>query len=109
MDTLIHTGMIMSLSRHNIRGNLEMRKYFYDIVSDRDGDDCHVCGSSSRVHAFHISHDVPHGGFVVENGVLLCGDCRDKAKSNILTSDYLYSLIGSSHELALAAYTKPKP
>jgi len=109
MNSLIHTGLIMGLSNHNLKGRLEMNKYFDTIVSKRDGDVCRACGSDNKIHAFHISSDLPNGGYVVENGILLCGDCRNKAKDGILTSDYLYSLIDSSKDAALAAYKKPKP
>jgi len=109
MDTLIHTGTIMSLSHQSLKGSLEMRKYFDDIVLKRDGEGCHICRSDNKVHGLHISSDLPFGGYVVENGILLCSDCRKKAKDGVLTSDYLYSLIDSSRDVALTAYKRPKP
>lgn len=109
MYTITTIENTMGLSQQNLKGKMEMRKHFDGIVLKRDGAGCRVCGSDSKVHAYHISSDLPHGGFVVENGILLCLDCRANAKNGDLTIDHLYSLISSSREAALQAYKKPKP
>jgi hypothetical protein len=59
----------------------EMRRKFREAVFERDGYRCVVCGFESsperaehELDAHHISprENMPHGGYVKENGVSLC-------------------------------------
>lgn len=98
-----------------------IRKKFRDAVLERDGSSCRVCrkgkvGSllvSEHLDAHHITdhHKMPRGGYVVENGILLCQGCHVKAEVFNLTGaallgfspDELYKLIGSSYAQAVFA------
>jgi 5-methylcytosine-specific restriction endonuclease McrA len=98
-----------------------IRKKFRDAVFERDGSSCRVCrrgkiGSllaSEQLDAHHITdrHKMPHGGYVVENGISLCQGCHVKAEVFHLTGmalpgfspDELYKLVGSSYAQAVFA------
>lgn len=100
-------------------GKKQVRERFRAAVFARDGNTCAVCGKTAgKLDAHHIidRHDMPHGGYVTENGITLCaGDdednCHWKAEQWHATGravagygpEELFVLIGSSLELALAA------
>lgn len=94
----------------------EIRRVFRDAVFSRDGHRCRVCSTpgsdEAPLDAHHIMdrHDMPHGGYVKENGISLCPDCHIKAEgfhTGKTVPGYepetLYALIGSSLEAAIAA------
>ena len=47
-----------------------------------------------------------NGGYVKENGISLCDCCHIKAEVGVLTSEFLYGLIGSSWIDATIASSK---
>jgi hypothetical protein len=105
------------------------RAAFRDNVLTRDGYKCVVCGepgTNETLDPHHITdrHDIPNGGYVVENGITLCnkpGGCHEKAEAalkdsgglkfgrvdflvaNSLHPGSLYTKIGSSYERAIEA------
>jgi hypothetical protein len=60
---------------------------------------------SGELEANHITdrHDMLHGGYVKENGISLCSECHPKAEYGEFTPNELYTLIGSSYEIAYQA------
>jgi 5-methylcytosine-specific restriction endonuclease McrA len=98
----------------------QIRQKFRDAVFARDGFTCRRCGFAStperaeeELDAHHITdrNEMPHGGYVAENGISLCDDCHAKAEAfhcgepvlpGFLPAD-LYALIGSSGEEARTA------
>ena len=81
----------------------QWRKDFRNGVFSRDNNFCKACGKSVQ-DAHHITdrHEMPNGGYVLSNGISLCGDCHIKAETNQVgysTKD-LYILIKSSYEKA---------
>jgi hypothetical protein len=68
--------------------------------------------------AHHITdrHEMPHGGYVKENGISLCSECHKRAEvwhesgkveyEEGYHPDDLYKLIGSSYEEAFVASQK---
>ena len=98
----------MSAEKRRIREN------FKHAVFTRDKFCCRKCGEDEKVlDAHHITdrNEIPNGGYVVENGISLCGKCHYHAenyhvsKGMAWTEGYhpndLYALIGSSKEIAL--------
>jgi 5-methylcytosine-specific restriction endonuclease McrA len=90
----------------------QVRAAFREAVFLRDNHRCVVCGRPA-VDPHHVSDRtlMPHGGYVVENGVSLCGPCHELAERYHATGaahpgyspDELYERIGSSYEQAFAA------
>lgn len=103
----------------------QIRRDFRNMVFARDHYTCRVCGvigldrqqvyasqyiPDNLLDAHHITNkdDIPHGGYVLENGIALCQICHKKAGEHHATGtgdpqyspDALYALIGSSYELA---------
>ena len=104
-------------------GKKEIRNKFKNDVLARDNFKCKVCGGEDvNLDAHHIidRHDMPNGGYVVQNGITLCdkpNGCHMKAEMyHKYTKIYikkhcgkeydgyspedLYKLINSSYELA---------
>lgn len=97
-----------------------IRQKFRAAVFARDGYACRGCGFASsperaeeELDAHHITdrNEMPHGGYVPENGISLCDDCHEQAEAyhrgdevppGFLPAD-LYALIGSNEEDARAA------
>lgn len=94
----------------------DQRNIFRSNVLKRDNYKCRVCGDKdSKLDAHHIvdRHEMPNGGYVIENGITLCdkeNGCHMKAEffhisdnkewiPNFHPND-LYKLIGSSYEEA---------
>jgi hypothetical protein len=96
-----------------------LREAFRVAVFARDGQRCAMCGRSDRkLDAHHIMdrHDMPHGGYIAENGITLCAgededNCHWKAEQWHATGvafpgyapEDLFERIGSSLEAALEA------
>ena len=100
-----------------------IRQAFRDACFQRDGYRCVTCGFQStkeraedELDAHHITNrnEMPHGGYVAENGISLCkrvGGCHEEAEACLqgelqderFTSSALYALIGSSPEQAVDA------
>ena len=92
----------------------EIREDFRKSVFKRDGNKCRVCGNAkAKLDAHHITdrHEMPEGGYVLENGITLCDTdkgCHFKAEQYHMCKevekgympDDLYKLINSSYELA---------
>jgi HNH endonuclease len=87
------------------------RKEFNASVFHRDNNKCRICGKDG-VDAHHITdrHDLPNGGYVASNGILLCETCHIKAGEHHITNgkswpkgfhpNDLYDLICSSYNKA---------
>lgn len=112
----------------------EVRRRFREGVFTRDKYRCVVCGfqsseldAESELDAHHITprEDMPHGGYVKENGVTLCDPskrgspasegCHFKAEEVLrgvqglppsFTPEHLYNAIGSTHGRAVKAAEK---
>lgn len=91
-----------------------VRKDFRDAVFKRDAYSCKVCGYKppkgavveDHLDAHHITdrHDMPHGGYVLANGVSLCKvgrNCHLKAEQREIGPETLYQMIHSSFEEAV--------
>lgn len=102
-----------------MKNKKEIRNAFKTRVFERDKHQCKVCGQKTLpLDAHHITdrNEMPHGGYVLENGISLCHDCHWKAeewhRSEHQTwaigfhPDDLYRLIGSSKALAIAQSEK---
>ncbi len=108
-------------------GKKEIRKRFRSAVFQRDGYRCVMCAHQStpdkaveELDSHHVTdrHDMPHGGYVAENGISLCKggaeSCHFKAEMWLNGSGEpegfspadLYDKIGSSREEAEAASQK---
>lgn len=82
------------------------------LVFERDDHKCRVCKDGPFKYPFdahHITdrHDMPGGGYVLENGITLCWECHFKAETFRkdplpgYSPEELYAAIGSSKELAV--------
>ncbi len=97
-----------------------IRAAFRAAVFWRDGYRCRCCGFQSsperaeeELDAHHITDrtEMPHGGYVPENGISLCALCHEKAECHHQGEPVpvgygpgdLYGLIGSSFALAVCA------
>ena len=91
-----------------------IREQFRTSVFKRDKNRCRVCSNSTGpLDAHHITdrNEMPHGGYVKENGIALCPECHEKAEVYHSTGkalpgwspDDLYRLISSSHAMATRA------
>ena len=94
----------------------KLREAFRLKVLKRDSNTCKVCGRKDvKLDAHHITdrHEMPNGGYVIENGITLCdtaGSCHLKAEQFHISDnkrsepgfhpDDLYNLINSSYEIA---------
>ncbi len=99
----------------------EIRAAFRAAVFKRDRHRCRSCGlvhGDENLDAHHITDrkEMPHGGYVPENGIAVCGTCHVKAeqfhRTGVAADGFapadLYVLIGSSYEKAYAASLKLK-
>lgn len=96
------------LRRKNI-----VRQNFREAVFNRDGHKCVFCDITEDLDAHHITdrHNLPNGGYVLENGISLCPEHHKDAEMFHRTSGRsyvvglhphkLYDLISSSYELAV--------
>lgn len=94
----------------------DIRRQFRDAVFERDHYTCLVCGKEwtpadadpnlHRINAHHITDrsEMPHGGYVPENGVTVCeGECHRRVEryhetgevEPHLSPDALYQAIGT--------------
>jgi 5-methylcytosine-specific restriction endonuclease McrA len=86
-----------------------IREKFRRAVFTRDGNRCRVCSKDHcKLDAHHITSRklMANGGYVKENGISLCDCCHIKAEVGVLTSEFLYGLIGSSWIDATIASSK---
>src|SRR4051812_36853788 len=98
----------------------QVRQKFRDAVFARDAFTCRGCGFASsperaeaELDAHHVTdrNEMPHGGYVPENGISLCEACHAKAEAFHrgepvppgFSPAELYLLVGSSEEEARAA------
>ncbi len=99
----------------------QIRQNFRNDVFKRDKYRCCGCGKlfphgsiEEYMDAHHITprEEMPHGGYVKENGISLCKDgCHMKAEMWLKNGtgekgfdpDSLYAIIGSSKERAIEA------
>lgn len=91
----------------------QVRERFRKAVFARDNNKCRMCGRFGALDAHHIidRHELPLGGYVVENGIALCAACHKLAeewhKHGSGQPEYapgaLFARIGSSKERVLAA------
>jgi hypothetical protein len=98
------------------RAKRQIRQRFKQEVLERDGYRCLGCGCQPGVDALdahHIidRHDMPNGGYVVENGATLCHTCHPLAEREHqgleshpgLSRAELFAIIGSSEAEAKRA------
>lgn len=96
-----------------------IRENFRNKVFKRDGFKCKVCNNKNNLDAHHIvdRNEIPNGGYVVQNGITLCGDCHLKAEQHHInpnleedefSPDSLYRLIGSNFTDAYVASMRLK-
>ena len=99
-----------------------VRQNFRDVCLKRDGYKCRKCGLKPEfdemldVHHIKDRTEISNGGYVLENGISLCGTCHLKAEKFHISAgreweqgmhpDDLYRLIGSSEEKAERASEK---
>jgi hypothetical protein len=99
-----------------VERKLRLREHFKNAVTRRDGGICRKCGwkaDPTKLEVHLIAVGLHDGGFVEENGILLCFGCRVKANYHNVHNgeksvkgygpDELYGVIGSSSELAVRA------
>lgn len=104
----------------------QIRNAFREEVFERDNHRCVKCGYSgvqprspewrakyrtNVLDAHHITdrHEMPNGGYVVENGITLCDECHLKAEMFHATGksfpgyspEDLYAAINSNKKLAI--------
>ncbi len=91
----------------------EWRKTFSNLVFTRDDSKCRICGEKENLDAHHITdrHEMPNGGYVVENGITLCSKHHLQAEQYHISGNVkgvdgmypndLYRIIGSSYDLAV--------
>lgn len=90
-----------------------IRLRFSEDVFKRDNHTCKFCDRTDDLDAHHITdrNEMPHGGYVLENGISLCPEHHMMAErfhisggkeweENMHPND-LYELIGSSYEKAV--------
>lgn len=87
-----------------------VRIAFRIAVFYRDGYRCLVCGTpgtDETLDPHHVTdrNQIPHGGYVAENGITLCKRCHEKAEAGAqgFEKETLYRLIDSSLERAMVA------
>ena len=95
----------MSNSKKQVRSN------FRNAVFARDKNTCRKC-LDPAIDAHHITdrHNLPNGGYVMENGISLCASCHERAEKFHSTGiaeptfhpDDLYKIIKSSAAIAYA-------
>lgn len=99
-----------------------VRAAFRDAVFARDRRRCVVCRRDNiplDAHHIHPREDMPHGGYVMENGITLCDTedgCHAKAeaylqgrsKDPVFEPACLFGMIGSSLERARLAAQRLK-
>lgn len=91
----------------------EIRNNFRNAVFKRDKYKCVFCGETKDLDAHHITdrHEMPNGGYVVENGITLCQKHHLECEQYHITNgekwvvdkhpNDLYNIIKSSKELAI--------
>lgn len=94
-------------------GKKKVREDFRDAVFGRDRFKCVVCGGRENLDAHHITDRslMPHGGYVKENGITLCGEHHLQAEAfhetgeamKGMSPEDLYAKIASSLDEALSA------
>jgi predicted restriction endonuclease len=98
----------------------EIRENFRSSVFKRDGFKCKFCNINTDLDAHHIvdRHEMPNGGYVLENGISLCYKHHFDAEQFHISDgkswvegmhpNDLYRLIGSSYEDAFEKSEKIK-
>lgn len=91
------------------------RQKFREVVVKRDRNKCVICKTGEALEIHHITDRslMPGGGYVKENGILLCSEHLAMAERYHLSNgedcpdgfnpSQLYRKVGSNHEKALAA------
>lgn len=91
----------------------EWRKAFSNLVFERDNFQCKICGKKDNLDAHHITdrHEMPNGGYVIENGITLCAEHHLQAEQYHISGNVkgiegmypndLYKIINSSYKLAV--------
>ena len=95
-----------------------IRDQFRLKVFERDKHHCKFCSNTEHLDAHHITdrHELPAGGYVLENGITLCPEHHIQAEvwHNSQGTDFveglkpedLYRKIYSSYEAAMEASKK---
>jgi hypothetical protein len=98
----------MANNHHKLpAGNILLsRDQFRELVQERDGHRCVLCGKTSKEVALDSHHLIERrlwgesGGYFLNNGVSLCDpDCHMKAESTEVSCDKLRELAGISEVL----------
>lgn len=91
----------------------DMRNNFRNSVFKRDKYTCVFCNEKQNLDAHHITdrHEMPNGGYVMENGITLCQKHHLECEQFHITNgeswipckhpNDLYKIIKSSKELAI--------
>ena len=59
----------------------QVRARFRKEVFDRDGGKCRKCGAPGvDAHHIHDRHDMPDGGYTLDNGITVCAACHELAE-----------------------------
>lgn len=75
----------------------EIRRTFQDKVLSRDKHRCKVCSEgSTKLFAHRIINWSQNGGFLPENGITLCLECKHRAPE--ANPEQLYHLIETSRQ-----------
>lgn len=94
-------------------GKKDIRNNFRNAVFKRDNHKCTFCDCKTDLDAHHITdrHEMPNGGYVLENGITLCPVHHMMAEKYHITGgkewsenmhpDDLYTKIGSNKKLAI--------
>ena len=88
------------------------RKQFNEDCLKRDGNKCVFCDITKDLDVHHITNrkKMPNGGYVMSNGITVCGDhhiiCESwwekcDSRNRTFSPISLYQIIGSSYEQAL--------
>lgn len=71
-----------------------IRQQFRDAVFRRDNYKCTICSAISNLDAHHIvnRNKMPNGGYILSNGITLCGIHHLQAEQGVITARELYAL-----------------
>ena len=98
------------MGTNSLRRLTALKERFNTAVQAERGNACQVCGATESGRAHQITHrnQMPYGGFCVENGIVLCRECRRSARSDAdgFSALDLYAIIDSSQQAAIAVIWK---
>lgn len=94
----------------NKQDHKRWRKNFNEVCLNRDKHKCVFCSETSNLDIHHITdrHEMPNGGYVLNNGITLCEKhhllCEEHHRTGVCLPEYhpleLYRIIKSSYDIA---------